>query len=50
MRMTASMLIPTGMGVQVRRLLRVGSGGAELQQEWCAARRHEPERHMGPKQ
>ncbi len=51
MRVTAAMLLAGGVGVQVlQRRLRVRTVRADLQQEWRSARRHEPERHIGPKQ
>lgn len=51
MRMTVAMVPAAGLAVWVLRgQLRVGAGGADLQQERCAARRHEPDRHIGAKQ
>lgn len=51
MRVTAAMLLAGGMGVQVlQRRLCVRAGRADLQQEWRSAHRHEPDRHIGPKQ
>src|ERR1700730_14976740 len=34
----------------MRRHLRLVSGGTDFQQEWRTARRHEADRHIGPKQ
>jgi hypothetical protein len=49
--MTAGVVLTAGMVVQMLcRQLCVRAGGADLQQERRAVRRHEPERHIGAKQ
>lgn len=51
MRMAAGVVLTAGMVVQVLcRQLRVRAGGADLQQERCAARRHKSERHIRSEQ